>query len=399
MELPTRLMEICVPCFPRLTHIIILCLATTLPACSEGGGESVVVSDSAGIRIVSNLGADQPLNWTFSPSFALGGQDEGPESFYNVRRSSVGTDAAGNIYVLDADGHRIIMFDSSGEFVRAMGREGEGPGELSWPFGLSVRPDGTVLVDDIGKGILVEFAPDGVPRNTSEPILPGSRRVWSDAGLLSSIETREDEVQTTRLVRVVGTDTTDLRQLASAVGGMIELPSCGMGFSGMPQIFAPNLVWDAFGDRTAVRLGIEYSVDVLVGTDQVSRITRSVGPTPSSDELAGRELGEAMQVMTSGGLRECATQELLDQRGVASELAAIRDLRIDPAGRLWVSRAGPRPESTPTDILDSDGTYLGTLGADVPYPIGFLPDGRVLVTETDDLDVTRLVVYEIMEVP
>ncbi len=103
--------------------------------------------------------------------------------------------------------------------------------------------------------------------------------------------------------------------------------------------------------------------------------------------------------MTSGGLRECATQELLDQRGVASELAAIRDLRIDPAGRLWVSRAGPRPESTPTDILDSDGTYLGTLGADVPYPIGFLPDGRVLVTETDDLDVTRLVVYEIMEVP
>ena len=206
------------PPFSRLTHILFLCLIASA-ACSESGGESLVVSDSAGIRIVSNLAADQPLNWSFTRSFALGGQDEGPESFYNVRRRSVGTDAAGNIYVLDSDAHRVVMFDSSGEFVREMGREGEGPGELSWPFGLSVRPDGTVLVDDIGKGILVEFAPDGSARNTSEPILPGSRRVWSDASLLSSIEMREEEMQTTRFVRVVGADTTDLRQLESAIGG------------------------------------------------------------------------------------------------------------------------------------------------------------------------------------
>jgi hypothetical protein len=104
-----------------------------------------------------------------------------------------------------------------------------------------------------------------------------------------------------------------------------------------------------------------------------------------------------MQVMTSGGVRECDSSEMLEGRGVASSLAAIRDLRIDPSGRLWVSRAGPRPESTPTDIIDADGTYLGTLGSDVAYPIGFLPDGRVLVAETDELDVTRLVVYEIEE--
>jgi len=388
-----------VPHLPRATHILFLCLIASAAACSESGGESVVVSDSAGIRIVSNLAADRPLNWTFSRSFSLGGQDEGPESFYNVRRGSVGTDAAGNIYVLDADAHRVVMFDGSGEFVRAMGREGEGPGEISWPFGLSVRPDGTVLVDDIGKGILVEFAPDGSARNTSEPILPGSRRVWSETGLLSSIETSEEDVRVTRFVRIVGPDTTELRQLETPASGMITLPNCGMGFSGMPQIFAPNLVWDAFGDRSAVRLGVEYSVDVFVGADQVSRITRAIPPTQATDELAERELGEGMRVMTSGGPRECASAELIEQRGVASELAAIRDIRIDPAARIWVSRAGPRPESTPTDVLDSDGIYIGTLSADVPYPIGFLPDGRVLVTETDELDVTRLVVYEINEVP
>ena len=178
---------------------------------------------------------------------------------------------------------------------------------------------------------------------------------------------------------------------------MVSLPSCGMALSGIPEIFAPNLVWDALGDRSAVRLGTDYVVDVLTGTVHSMRVTRAVQPTPTSGDLAERELGGPMQMMTSGGVRECESVEMLEQRGVASHMAAVRDLRIDPAGRLWVSRAGPRPESTPTDIIDSDGTYLGTLSADVGYPIGFLPDGRVLVAETDDLDVTRLVVYEIEE--
>lgn len=86
--------EVCVPRRSRLIQIFALCLATILPTCSESGGDSVVVSDSAGIRVVSNLAPDQPLNWSFTRSFALGGQDEGPESFYHVRRRSVGTYSA-----------------------------------------------------------------------------------------------------------------------------------------------------------------------------------------------------------------------------------------------------------------------------------------------------------------
>lgn len=379
------------------SQIAFVLLVAAFPACSEGGGDAVVVSDSAGIRLVSNFADDQSLNWTFTESFSLGGQNEGPEAFYSVRRTSVGTDAAGNIYVLDADAHRVVMFDSSGEFVREMGREGEGPGELAWPFGLSVKPDGTVLVDDIGKGILVEFAPDGSPSNTDEKVLPGSRRVWSPGGLLSSIETRDEAVSTTRFVRVVDSDTTDIRRLETPVGGIISMPSCGMALSGVPEIFAPGLVWDALGEQSVVRLGTDYSVDVLTGTTQTMRVTRAVEPTPATDDLAERELGGPTRMMTSGGVRECDSSEMLEGRGVASHLAAIRDLRIDPAGRLWVSRAGPRPEATPTDIIDSDGTYLGTLSADVAYPLGFLPDGRVLVAETDELDVTRLVLYEIEE--
>ena len=88
---------------------------------------------------------------------------------------------------------------------------------------------------------------------------------------------------------------------------------------------------------------------------------------------------------------------LMEKRGVAELVPAIRGLRVDPDGRIWASRGGPRPEPTPTDVLAADGTYLGTLPAEAPFPIGFLPDGRVLAVETDALEVERLVVYRIAD--
>jgi hypothetical protein len=35
---------------------------------------------------------------------------------------------------------------------------------------------------------------------------------------------------------------------------------------------------------------------------------------------------------------------------------------------------------------------VGTLPPGTPFPVGFLPDGRLLISETDELDVSRLVV-------
>jgi hypothetical protein len=60
-------------------------LLVAVAACAEGLPlEQTIVSDSAGIRVASNLAPDTPLNWTFTPTLTLGGEQEGPESFYSV---------------------------------------------------------------------------------------------------------------------------------------------------------------------------------------------------------------------------------------------------------------------------------------------------------------------------
>ena len=382
-----------------LLHAAVLLLAF-LAACADGPPhEQAIVSDSAGIRVVSNLAPDTPLDWTFMATLTLGGEEEGPESFYSVSERTVGVDAAGRIYVLDADGHRLLVFAGDGTHVRTLGREGKGPGEISWPFELTVKPDGTALIDDIGRGTVHGFDSEGMPLDTNEEVVPNNRRIWGRDGYYSSISTIEEDRMLYRFLRVVDADTTELARLSLPSTGVVELESCGMVLSGMPPLFSSNIVWNAWHDRAVARVGTAYQVDIFDAGKHVARYRRSIDPVKANRDLAARELGDGMRMMTSAGARECSTEEVIDERGFAGLVPAIRAVRVGPDGRIWISRGGPRPEPTPTDVLAADGTYIGTLPADAPFPMGFLPDGRVLASERDELDVVRLVVYQIDEMP
>jgi hypothetical protein len=64
--------------------------------------------------------------------------DNFDETFlYEPRSFTLGDD--GLFYVADTGNHRIAVFDDDGEFVRAFGREGQGPGELQGPISVRVR--------------------------------------------------------------------------------------------------------------------------------------------------------------------------------------------------------------------------------------------------------------------
>jgi hypothetical protein len=63
------------------------------------------------------------------PSLVLGGEQKGPhDAFASVRGVAVGED--GEIFVLDGLQRRVAVFDASGDFVRFIAHEGDGPGEI-----------------------------------------------------------------------------------------------------------------------------------------------------------------------------------------------------------------------------------------------------------------------------
>src|SRR5512135_3755384 len=54
------------------------------------------------------------------------------------------------IYVADAGSHRVLVFDFGGEFLRAIGRKGQGPGEFARPTGIGLVEDDGIAVADFG---------------------------------------------------------------------------------------------------------------------------------------------------------------------------------------------------------------------------------------------------------
>lgn len=379
--------------------VIAACLASACAGADHAS--SIQRTDSAGIEIVSHTGPDTPLDWTFSVAFTLGGKETDEESFYAVGSTMIGVDAARRIYVLDHSGNRVIVFDADGRHVRTMGGEGAGPGEMRFPITLSVAPDGTVHVFDIAKRGFVRFGPDGnVLDEERVTITPGNGAArFVGSGLVVPIRDLDVEHGTDRreLILVTGADTAAFATVERPAGGSITLTSCGMQMMGVGPVFEPDLRWSGFGGTVAVTSATEYDVTVYRDGTPVQVLRRSIAPVPATPEAAERRVGTGMKVVApGGGVRTCDAAEVVEQRGVAEAIPVIGELTEGPNGTLWVRRAAEPGNPQPIDVYDREGTYLGSLPADSPFPAAVLGD-QLIAVERDDMDVERLVIYRVTE--
>jgi hypothetical protein len=65
------------------------------------------------------------------------------------------------IFVVDAGTCRVLVFGFQGEFRRAIGRKGQGPGEFMKPTGMCLLEDGGIVVADCSSNRLQFFDPAG----------------------------------------------------------------------------------------------------------------------------------------------------------------------------------------------------------------------------------------------
>ena len=67
------------------------------------------------------------------------------------RPFGVATDAAGSVYVVDRNNHRIQKFTTTGDFVTKWGSEGSGDGQFRFPLGVATDGAGDVYVSPAPK--------------------------------------------------------------------------------------------------------------------------------------------------------------------------------------------------------------------------------------------------------
>ena len=372
-------------------------LATLLVAGCLGVSDDkarTTFADSAGVELAVAPAEDQPLPWTLTELFRLGGADEGPGSFVDVNAYSTGTDQAGNIYVLDGQQYRVEVFSPTGEHIRFLGQKGGGPGEIEFPITFFVSPAGIAHVYDASKEALVRWDADGVVLPPISLAAGAVRfpRAYGDTLIFGLAERTETE-GTTTLAIAVGNDTTTLTSLSTPTGAMVQF-SC-VSFI-QPPVFTPTLQWATNGQGVAVTRQTPYQVDYYQGGSLARSIRRPIPSKPTSVDDVARLYPDGMTVRFGGGAAcTIPASEIMDKQGVAPALPQIRSLTLDPQGRLWVERYTFKDEPSLVDLFDAEGRYLGTLSERGP-PLGFIGTDVILFAEEDaDTGVRQLVALRV----
>ena len=95
----------------------------------------------------------------------IGGASEEEGEIFGLIRG-LAADESGFVYVMDYQLSEVKMFSPQGEFVRTIGREGAGPGELRRPDSICISPTGLVCVAMAYPSRIVQISSGGEPAGT-----------------------------------------------------------------------------------------------------------------------------------------------------------------------------------------------------------------------------------------
>ncbi len=333
--------------------------------------------------------ATGPASWRLVEELRIGGTDEGPASFSDVRGILV--DRQDRIWVLEFSTQNLRVFDSTGTPVRVVGRRGEGPGEFIYADGVTQTSDGVIWGDDPQAHRLTAFSEEGVfLRQVPKPTMgysyiwrggaDSTGRLWADfiSADTGSVPGPDNHpMPRTRMrFRRSGGD--------GATADTVDAPTCtwpgdqtsGMirGPGGMMMIpFHPTSASALdFNGRAACVPSTDRHVGFitgLAGTDTLARFTLPGGPVP----VAKAERDSAVSGFVAFAKRIKAVG--VEPSMVPAVRPAIESIWFDDAGRLWVQRvtAGGGAEF---DVVAPDGRHLATIATAIRPISYFRPVAR-----------------------
>jgi len=147
----------------RLTWTVVSLLALVafvgLSTAGSWSGNEVVKD---GVKHVMNpeKSVEKQTSVQLEELWRIGGEDD--EEIFGVITDIV-VDDDGNVYMLDAQLNEIKVYDTDGEFLRTIGREGEGPGEFRGASNMFMVPGGNIGVLQTFPAKIVVLTPEGEP--------------------------------------------------------------------------------------------------------------------------------------------------------------------------------------------------------------------------------------------
>ncbi|MEX2527105.1 MAG: 6-bladed beta-propeller [Gemmatimonadota bacterium] len=354
-----------------------------------------VVRDSAGV-VIQEFPAEAtrtpaPFRLASQPEVSIGLLEGAPE--YLWTRPTAGVRLAdGGFAVAETSPAEIRVYDTSGAFVRRIGRSGDGPGEFRTPSAMTVLPGDTLVVWDARLQRLTWVTSEGVLVRDAQVVQPGGiqaiRRVTPSSGgttfVLGSAVPRGD-LENRGPVReswsVIPMDPSG--QADASLGEVpgserdVAVQRTGPGVDGIVSIQVRGRWWwgegfawpSAEGVWTADRLALEARhFTTRSGLEQVVRVARQ--PRAFTPELIDSIHEVELSRADDPDLRR-AIQDDFVGREYPATVPPLEAVFADAAGRLWLGLLEPPPGRIPSQLLPSVRTWLlfEAEGSDLPTAV------------------------------
>ncbi len=335
------------------------------------------------VELVHNF--EQPLypekTVTFEEEVTFGEENESGEvHLYMPGRYTVGGN--GSVYISDRGDRAIKEYDSSGKYVRTIGKEGQGPGEFQGIADLQILPDGRLIVLDFKSNRLSIFNPEGKFLTSSN--LPHSMFTiyLTTDSTFTSDETvyRPEKKHSIKTFDFSGIELMSFGDFVTVKPKILR--SKGMAFAlGIPYIPLSVFAGDNKNQLLFHCLNSEYLIEVYDKNGVLFRkIYRPYTPLP----FTGKDREEFIKNVSKN------PNKVFVEMAKEAELPRIKTVTnimiMDTYGKLWVSTNETKTENGRTlysyDIFSEKGYYDTRIWS--PVGVGIFRDGKMYSHYTDE---------------
>lgn len=373
---------------------VALALLLILSAC---GGDTV--EDG------SALPAGAPLGLSDVPVLVVGERPDDPDhEFYRVVTPLLLP--GGGVAVALSNEGTIRVFDADGEFVRALGSSGEGPGEFMGLAAAWARGD-TVEALDSELNRVTRFVPGEAPETI---LLDGVASAQSGAPGLENgtwIRWGVKEVQRT------GRDLIALHRFAPDGSHVAELRET-YGFrrhvhdgGGGPDPISPRALVRTDGDRVYMAETLTPRIEVF---DVATGASSSVQWEPEHVLSHAEAVAVAREQVADAGRRqmdEAWTLASFDALTGSEEVPVFWDFLVDGGTFVWIRAYDPRVHATNVGglmtagpggswtVLDLDGRHVTSVAIPEDFEPMRIESDHLIGVRRDEFDVESVRIYRI----
>lgn len=353
-------------------------------------------SRSAAHTSVRAPARDSVLPWMLRQRRVIGGERDQRMALVRLFPQDVAADDRDRLYVLDRTENRVVIFDARGEQVGAVGRIGDGPGELRSPTALGVTASGQLAVADSRKRAIVRFSEQGavLPELSTHTWGLVQRLVPLARASFLIVTTQRDSVQ---VLRVDDGQTRRVVAIASPAQRAVDWSRCDVIGQRSEPLLSPQLLFAAAGQQMAYNADGAYAITFLreEGAPPV-RVTRQISTVRATPTMVRKLMGDSMRIVTPAHACTIPIEQLIVQAGIAPTVPAYSRLVMDRTARVWAMRTSAPNEPTLADIYTAALGYIGTVRLNQSRPVAFLASGALVSLEKDDADVPMVVIYDVV---